>query len=383
MPLAEDQRAMLQLLLEGGQNYADIGSLLGVDAGEVRNRSRAALADMGGADPDAQVSLTDYLLGQADPIGRADAARHLQGDPAAAALAQRLSTQLRLIAPGAQLPELPAASASAPTPAPAPPPSIPLDPATPPNPPAIEPTGAAPVQSQPAAPAPPSPAVPSPIAQPAPAQPGAGARVTGGARSAVGALGAGVSGLAAKERRIPVALGFGAILILVVVLFVTGVFGGGDDDSDAPDTPAAAATSAGDVNTVSLVPPGGGDTPGGQAVFASAEDQPIVQLNMFGLEPSDNNSTYIVWFYNSDTEAVPFAFQSADKDGNITGAAAIPQALVPALPSLQQIRVTKTTADDAEQLVAATKKKGQLPPFVGTTVLEGDLPQAAAAPSGG
>ena len=81
MPITEDQRAMLQLLLEGGQSYADIGSLLGIDADEVRSRARAALTEIGGADPDAKVGLTDYLLGQADPIGRADAARQLQHDP--------------------------------------------------------------------------------------------------------------------------------------------------------------------------------------------------------------------------------------------------------------------------------------------------------------
>ena len=46
-------------------------------------RARArALTELGGADPDRNVGLTDYLLGQADPIGRADASRHLRDDPA-------------------------------------------------------------------------------------------------------------------------------------------------------------------------------------------------------------------------------------------------------------------------------------------------------------
>src|SRR3954464_12623406 len=98
---------MLQLLLEGGQSYEDISSLLGIPPDEVRNRARSSLAEIGGADPDAQVGLTDYLLGQADPIGRADAVRHLQADPEANALAQRLVQNLRLLAPKAQLPEIP------------------------------------------------------------------------------------------------------------------------------------------------------------------------------------------------------------------------------------------------------------------------------------
>ena len=71
------------------------------------NGRRAALTELGGSDPDAEVGLTDYLLGQADPIGRADAVRHLQSDPEAQALAQKIAAQLQLLAPDADLPQLP------------------------------------------------------------------------------------------------------------------------------------------------------------------------------------------------------------------------------------------------------------------------------------
>src|SRR5215212_9849199 len=98
---------MIQLLLEGGQSYEDIGSLLGIAPDEVRARARSALREIGGADPDAQVGLSDYLLGQADPIGRADVVRQLQADPDANALAQRLVQNLKLLAPKAELPEIP------------------------------------------------------------------------------------------------------------------------------------------------------------------------------------------------------------------------------------------------------------------------------------
>src|SRR5918999_1538206 len=63
MPLAQDQRAMLQLLLERGQSYEDIASLLGGSRDDVRRRARAAL--------------------------------------------EELSTKLRLIAPDGTLPDLP------------------------------------------------------------------------------------------------------------------------------------------------------------------------------------------------------------------------------------------------------------------------------------
>src|SRR5215218_3317265 len=98
---------MLQLLLEGGQGYEDIGSLLGIETDEVRSRARSALQELGGADPDAHVGLTDYLLGQADPIGRADAVRHLRDNRVDAELAARIVTELQAVVPDATFPKLP------------------------------------------------------------------------------------------------------------------------------------------------------------------------------------------------------------------------------------------------------------------------------------
>jgi hypothetical protein len=98
---------MLQLLLERGQSYDDLGSILGVEAPEVRTRARAALTELAGTDPDRNVALTDYLLGQADPIDRADAVRHLKDNPEDLAMVTELAQKLRLVAPEAQLPRLP------------------------------------------------------------------------------------------------------------------------------------------------------------------------------------------------------------------------------------------------------------------------------------
>jgi anti-sigma factor RsiW len=107
MPLTADQKAMLQLLLERGQSYEDLASILSVEPDEVRARARAALKELAGADPDRNVALTDYLLGQADPIDRADAVRHLKDDPEDLELVRELAQKLRLLAPEAELPRLP------------------------------------------------------------------------------------------------------------------------------------------------------------------------------------------------------------------------------------------------------------------------------------
>jgi hypothetical protein len=107
MALSADQKAMLQLLLERGQSYEDLASILGGDAAGVRTRARAALTELAGADPDRNVALTDYMLGQADPIDRADAVRHLKDDADDLELVTELAQKLRLIAPEADLPRLP------------------------------------------------------------------------------------------------------------------------------------------------------------------------------------------------------------------------------------------------------------------------------------
>ena len=107
MPLSADQKAMLQLLLERGQSYDDLAQVLGVGPDEVRVRAQAALKELAGADLDRNVALTDYMLGQADPIDRADAVRHLKDDPADLELVTELAQKLRLVAPEAELPRLP------------------------------------------------------------------------------------------------------------------------------------------------------------------------------------------------------------------------------------------------------------------------------------
>ncbi|MGI8633697.1 MAG: hypothetical protein ACR2NA_14290 [Solirubrobacterales bacterium] len=109
MALSADQRALLQLLLERSQSYADLAGLLGSDSGAVRSRAQAAVAELAGGPVDDQASVTDFLLGQGDPIDRADAVRELRRDPETHRLAEQAHGKLRVIAPKAELPELPRA----------------------------------------------------------------------------------------------------------------------------------------------------------------------------------------------------------------------------------------------------------------------------------
>jgi hypothetical protein len=359
--LTDEQRAMLQLLLEGGQGYADIGSLLGISPEEVRSRARAALGEIGGADPDAQVPISDYLLGQADPIGRADAVRHLQSDPEANALAERLVAQLRLLAPKAQLPEIPAARGGRRAATPPPPPAAPEPPTTTPGP-------------------------PPPAPPPAAGGPSIRERLSG-------ALGG--SGPSRRQSQIAVGVGAGALLIIVIVLAVSGVFGGGDegdgggsDDCASIDTSQAQQAGIPTIALQAIGPAANLDCPPtGQVTLAPVQPQQgqnqnqspqfALQTNAADLEPTGNGEAYVLWLYRSDTEAFPLGQQTVDSSGNLTGGVPLAGQQLLLLQAFQAIRLSRVDAAQAQQIQQALQNQGQQPvgvvPFLGEPALEGAI----------
>jgi hypothetical protein len=354
--LTDEQRTMLQLLLEGGQRYEDIGSLLGISADEVRNRARAALQEIGGADPDAEVGLSDYLLGQADPIGRADAVRHLQSDPETNALAERLVQNLRLLAPKAQLPEIPeprgGRKAAPPPPAPSPQAAAPAPAAGP---------GAAPTPA-------------------APKGPGFASRVAG--------LFSGLGGSSGK-RRTQLIVGLAAALALVIVVVLVASSGGSSGPSDCKGVDTSTAQQAG-VPTMKLVatgaaadadcPPSGQVVLGAQQQAANSNSQTptfALQANAVHLPPSANGERYLLWLYKSDTQALPLGQETVDASGNLTGGVPLIAQQVLLLPAFDSIRISKVTSADAQQIQQSLQQQGKKPTgvvqFVGQPVLQGSI----------
>jgi hypothetical protein len=329
--LSEDQRAMLQLLLERGQSYEDIAGLLGLNVDDVRGRARAALTEIGGEDPDRDVGLTDYLLGQADPIGRADAARHLQSDPAARELADKLLTQLRLLAPGADLPTLPEAKA--------------------------------PKRAKPAAPATTS-----------TAEDGAAESAGGDGRSA----------LSTRQRRLIAGLIGGGLLVVVVVLIVAGVFsGGGGGESSSASTGGTGTTAAQKAATKRLtravLEPVGGESGSGAAIFgrvrSGKNDVAVVQLAMSGLKPTATNEVYVIWLEGPGGKAFPLTRDRVGKSGQLRGLVPVQPQLLQALAAGAFDRVSVTRATQSSVLTELRKsgKGKQLPKLVGTEALTGKI----------
>ena len=344
---------MLQLLLEGGQSYDDIGSLLGIAPDEVRTRARSALGEIGGADPDAQVGLSDYLLGQADPIGRADAVRHLQNDPEANALAQRLVQNLKLLAPKAQLPEIPEPRGGRSAPAPPPPPAAPTQ----------------------------TPSIPqSSGAPPTPKGPGFASRVAGFFSSIGGSSG---------KRRTQLLVVLTAALALVIVVIVVATSGGSSEGSNCKGVDTAAAQQAG-VPTIKLVaagaaadadcPPSGQITLGATQQAANSQNQAAtfaLQANAVHLPPTANGERYLLWLFKSDTQSLPLGQETVDASGNLTGGVPLIAQQVLLLPAFDSIRISKVNSTEAQQLGQALQQQGKkatgVIQFVGEPVLEGSI----------
>jgi hypothetical protein len=338
MALAQDQRAMLQLLLERGQSYEDIAGLLGGSREDVRKRARAALSELGGEDPDREVGLTDYLLGQADPIGRADAVRHLQSDPAALAQAEELSAKLRLLAPDADLPELPS-----------------------------------PKKRRRAAAAPSSASPGGDVAAPATA----GEDEDSGGRMA--GLGAGLS---TKQTRMFAGLAAGAVILLFAILAIAGVFGGDDESAPAETTTQSADGTVGEeVTTVNLRPSGGGDA-GGEAIFGIAnETQPFLDLRLAGLEPAPEGQTYVIWFLLEEDRGYPLAPITLNENGGFDDRFPIPQSALPVVVRTQFVDIAlvenRKLAGDIE---GALQGQEVLLDYSGESVLRGRIPRLETPP---
>jgi hypothetical protein len=342
MALTADQQAMLQLLLERGQSYEDLAGVLGVGVDEVRSRARAALRELGGADPDPEVGLTDYLLGEADPIGRADAVRHLQSDPEARRLASELVDRLREVAPAAELPQLPkprerrrlrrrqpVATEAAPTPG------------------GSGDAGAAAEAAR---------------------RPSAPARLR--------------DTLSRRQQQTIVVLIASAVLVIAGVLAITGAFGGEDSESATVTQPTTAAQD--DVLTeVPLEPQGGGEA-SGEATFGLATgDQPYVELSLSGLSASQEGSAYVVWLLLTEDQGYPLSPLQPGPDGTFSERFPIPQF---AIPIAGRARFVDISLSQNESLLKDLRKAVQdqrpILRYQGESLLRGEIPAAAQGGGG-
>jgi hypothetical protein len=326
MALTADQTAVLELLL-AGQGFADLAELLDLDEDEVRMRAREALGALGGADPDRNVALSAYLLGQADPIGRADAVRHLRQDADDHALASALAERLREIAPGAGLPELPPAPGGR-----------------------RSPRAAAPTATK-----------------EGPSRP----RLPAGVRSMP------------TGKPLYALLGVGAIVLVLAILAVAGVFSGDDPSTTTDSTANSSATPgevAGDeVERVELTSPGNGDAAGEAVVGATTADQPYLDLTLQNLEAAPRDKVYVVWFLFNDRLGYPLSPIAPDAQGSFEDRFAIPTPAIQVLLRTRYINVSLAPVDEVRRVIQKAVDDQQIVvQRPGETVLQNAQPISSA-----
>ncbi len=324
MPLSEDSRALLQLLLGRGKSYADISGLLGIDEAEVRRRAGTALAEVDPSVPAPDPEMTDYLLGQADPITRAEIGNRLSTDPEAAGQAESLTDQLRLLVPGADLPK-PGSSAAG-----------------------------------------------KPVTAPAPAQtaaPAESAATPGTTADTPKPAGGGLGAITSHQRRLIALLLGAALLAVVVILLVTGAFGGSDDKDS--ETPKASPT-------VAVLQPVGNEQASGQVQFGFSGTNLAANLELSGLEPSKKGQGYVIWLYGS-TGAFPIYASKVDKSGAISGQINLNEAVICLIASdfFPSLKVSRADNEDftaaLKQANLTNRKNVKLPEYTGKTVMEGQI----------
>jgi hypothetical protein len=158
----------------------------------------------------------------------------------------------------------------------------------------------------------------------------------------------------------------GAAIVLLVVLLVVGIGGGGEEQT---------TTSGGgqeEAVPIRLSPVGGSHASGGLTIVRVA-DQPAVDLDIRGLEPTGRGETYVLWFVGSGGRSLPVAFKAVGADGRITGRTAIPTAAASLLPSFDTADLTLAPQRQAGAAIQQAAQGGTLPQLVGTTVLRGPL----------
>ena len=344
---------MLQLLLERGQSYADLAELLGVDEAEVRGRARATLTELAGADPDRHVGLTDYLLGQADPIGRADAVRHLKDDPADLELAKEVAQKIRLIAPDAELPRLPGEERR-------------------PRPRRARGTASSRLS------------VPDRLRRRQPADETA----ESGAGAEAELQAAPPSALSRRQTQLLVGLGSAAVLIVVGILALVGAFGGDDGGSEASTTASNNGNAGQELARVKLRPQSGTGA-SGTVIFglASNASEPYVDVTLAGLKPPAQKQTYVLWLLFTPNQGYPVALirpcgssvpePCLSENGSYRDRASFAPEVLPLIARVRFVDVSIAPVAEVTQAVRTAAENEDViftPP--GTSVLRGKIPGA-------
>lgn len=325
MALSDEQNAMLRLLAQGEQSYADIAALLGQSEDEVRAKVVGALAQLQ-AEGKPAPDIPPPIAGGAKPAAE--------------------------VAP----PE--------PEPIPAPPPAK-EEPA--------EPVVADTVAPRAAAPTPPKPAAAPPASPPPSGPPPSGGRtITLPSGRNAWILGGGI---------------LAAIVVIVVVILVASGGGGGgssttstEGGSTTAEEGAAENTAASKEATQAKLSAVDGSEAVGMATFGRVKNKLALQVEATGLEPTtEGTNAYTIWLAQSPRKMLPLASTAVKSSGKgaeeIAAEFEVPVEVLAYLAdgTFDQIAITRTETARLTASIKAAKNKKTTPAYTGEAVLRGTI----------
>jgi hypothetical protein len=116
--LPDEQRAIVELVLQQGKSYEELSEMLGIPESRVRERARDALVDLApvsarGVEEDWRGQLADYVLGQQDGPEATATRGHLRRSEAARSWTRSLLDSLEQLYSNGDLPAIPEPDRSA------------------------------------------------------------------------------------------------------------------------------------------------------------------------------------------------------------------------------------------------------------------------------
>jgi hypothetical protein len=310
--LTDDQKAMLRLLAQREEGYAEMAALMGISVEEVRVKVKEALAEV----DQAGVASEGVAAPPSEPP------------------------------PVPESPTAPPEAEQPPPPAPEPPAPTPRD----------EPSPASAPRPAPAKAAEPSPGRRPRLKAPAAS---AGLKLPKDRGALIG-LGAGVV----------------AVLVLVIVLIVGGGGSDSDSGATATSgggEATTAPTSNSNLTEAILVPTDGGDA-SGRALFGRFKKNVLLQVEANGLSPAPAGQSYTVWLYRSPKIALRVG-SVPERSGKIAAQLPIPAQLLAYVANGAFDQIDLSLTSDAGYKAALTKAKSEktLPPYIGESVLRGEI----------
>jgi hypothetical protein len=187
-----------------------------------------------------------------------------------------------------------------------------------------------------------------------------------------------------KDRGALIGLGAGAlvVVILVIVLVVGGDGGGSSSTATSGERGLAENASAPAENenlTQAVLSPSDGGDASGRAIFGRFKKKVLLQVTAEGLEPSQSGETYTVWLYRSPKIALQIGSVPVDDSGKLAAQFEIPAQLLTyvANGAFDQIDVARTATAEYQAAFAKAKKESRVPPYVGESVLRGEITSPA------